>query len=66
MLILTRRTGEVLSIGEHIKITVLGVRGEQVRLGFEAPRDVAINRKEVHERIEHEKGNEPTERASDE
>ncbi len=51
MLILTRRVGETLIIGDQIKVTVLGVQGTQVRLGIDAPRDVAVHREEVHQRI---------------
>jgi carbon storage regulator len=51
MLILSRRVGETVRIGEDIAITVLGVKGNQVRLGITAPRSVAVNRQEVHERI---------------
>lgn len=51
MLILTRRIGEVLVIGDNIKLTVLGVRGHQVRLGIDAPKDVQINREEVVTRL---------------
>ena len=51
MLILTRRTGESVKIGDHVTVTVLGVKGVQVRLGFTAPADVAVHREEVYERI---------------
>ena len=51
MLILTRRIGEVLIIGEEVKLTVLGVRGHQVRLGVDAPKNVAVHRKEIYDRI---------------
>ena len=51
MLILTRRVGESIRIGEDVSVTVLGVKGNQVRLGIAAPRTVAVNRQEVHERI---------------
>lgn len=50
MLILTRRTGESLIIGDEVTVTVLGIKGGQVRLGIEAPRDIAIHREEVAER----------------
>lgn len=50
MLILTRRVGETLVINENIRVTVLGVKGNQVRVGVDAPRDVAVDREEVHER----------------
>ena len=58
MLILTRRTNEALMIGKDIKITVLHVKGNQVRIGIDAPHDVAVHRQEIYERIQHEqKGN---------
>jgi carbon storage regulator len=55
MLILTRRLNESLMIGDQVKITVLGVKGSQVRLGIEAPRDVSVHREEIFERIVAEK-----------
>lgn len=51
MLILTRRVGEVLTIGDDMTVTVLGVKGNQVRIGVDAPRDVAVHRGEIYERI---------------
>jgi carbon storage regulator len=54
MLILTRRVGEAVKIGESVTITVLGVKGNQVRIGVDAPRDVAVHREEIYERIRHE------------
>jgi len=54
MLILTRRVGEIIRIGPDIVVTVLGVNGSQVRLGVNAPKDVAVHREEVFERIKHE------------
>ena len=51
MLILTRRIGEVLVIGDEVKLTVLGVRGNQVRIGVDAPKHVAVHRKEIFEKI---------------
>jgi carbon storage regulator len=54
MLILTRRVGEVLRIGEDVSVTVLGVKGNQVRLGISAPKDVAVHREEIFHRIAEE------------
>ena len=54
MLILTRRVGETIKIGDEITVTVLGVKGNQVRLGVGAPRDVAVHREEIYERIRSE------------
>ena len=55
MLILTRRVGEKLVIGDNVKVTVLGVKGHQVRIGIDAPRDVTVNREEIYQRILAEK-----------
>lgn len=54
MLILTRRVGETVMIGDNVTVTVLGVKGNQVRLGVNAPRDVAVHREEIYERIRNE------------
>lgn len=54
MLILTRRVGETLMIGDEVSVTVLGVKGNQVRLGVNAPRDVAVHREEIYDRIKSE------------
>jgi len=54
MLILTRRTGETLMIGDEVTVTILGVKGNQVRVGVNAPRDVAVHREEIYERIKRE------------
>jgi carbon storage regulator len=54
MLILTRRVGESLKIGEHVTVTVLGIRGNQVRVGIAAPKSVAVHREEIFERIKAE------------
>ena len=54
MLILTRRIGEAVVIGDDVKLTVLGVRGNQVRLGIDAPKDVSVHREEIYNRITQE------------
>jgi len=54
MLILTRRVNETLNIGDNIQVTVLGVKGNQVRIGINAPRDVAVHREEIYLRIKRE------------
>jgi len=54
MLILTRRVGETIRIGDEITVTVLGVKGNQVRLGIGAPKDVSVHRQEIFERIARE------------
>ena len=54
MLILTRRVGETLMIGDNVTVTVLGVKGNQVRIGVNAPKDVAVHREEIYERIKRE------------
>ena len=57
MLILTRRIGETLMIGDDVTTTVLGVKGNQVRLGVHAPKDVAVHREEIYNRIQAENEN---------
>lgn len=61
MLILTRRIGETLIIGDDVNITVLGVKGNQVRLGINAPKDVSVHREEIYLRIQQEKESSDTE-----
>ena len=57
MLILTRRSGEAVIVGDNVRIAVLDIRGNQVRLGVEAPREVSVHREEVYRRIVEEQGN---------
>ena len=61
MLILTRRIGETLMVGDDVTITVLGVKGNQVRIGVNAPKDVAVHREEIYERIQSEQAGNDTE-----
>ena len=60
MLILTRKTGETIRINDDISFTVLGVQGQQVKLGIAAPKDVAVHREEIYRRIRDEKAAERT------
>jgi len=56
MLILTRRVGEALMVGDEVSVTVLGVKGNQVRIGINAPKDVSVHREEIYLRIKKEQG----------
>ena len=60
MLILTRRVGETVVIGDEVTVTVLGIKGNQVRIGVKAPKNVAVHREEIFERIRVERADEVT------
>lgn len=65
MLVLTRRLGETLNIGDHVQVTVLGIKANQVRIGIAAPKTVQVHREEVYQRIKHERQSLETKSAID-
>jgi carbon storage regulator len=65
MLILTRRVGESVMIGKDVTVTVLGVKGNQVRIGINAPKDVSVHREEIFQRIQGEQGGQADSAAPD-
>ena len=64
MLILTRRVGETVVVGEEVTVTVLGIKGNQVRWGINAPKRVAVHREEIYERIKREELDEPDDKSN--
>ena len=65
MLILTRRVGETLMVGDDVSITVLGVKGNQVRIGINAPKEIAVHREEIYQRIKAEQASAASDNAPD-
>lgn len=65
MLILTRRIGETLNIGDDVQVTVLGIKGNQVRIGINAPKEIPVHREEIYERIKQEQRTQDPEPASE-
>ncbi|GAB5380255.1 MAG: carbon storage regulator CsrA [Aliiglaciecola sp.] len=63
MLILTRRVGETLMVGDEVTVTVLGVKGNQVRIGVNAPKEVSVHREEIYMRIQAEKNGQAGDRS---
>lgn len=56
MLILTRRVGETIMVGDNVTVTIMGVKGNQIRIGINAPKDITVHREEIYERIRREQG----------